>query len=108
MNQPVLINNQYILRVYASNAILFNRVDRYNYRILNQIETDILKCVDGERSLPEITSLLCKTYSIRNIEERKSEVHLLKRYLDNFFRQGILFYGTEQYSENECSIELSN
>ena len=107
MNQPVIINNQYVLHIYVSNSILFHREDRYNYRILNQIETDILKCVDGERSLPDIISMLCKIYSIRNVEERKSELQLLKRYLDNLFRQGILFYGSEQYEIKECSIELA-
>ena len=107
MNQPVFINNQYVLHIYESNAILFHRVERYNFRILNQIETDILKCVDGKRSLPEIINMLCRMYSIRNVEDRESEVQLLRRYLDNLFRQSILLFGSEQYDKKECSIEVT-
>ena len=92
MKQVVVRNEQYTLRIYKSNAILFNFSDKTDYRILNPIEKDILCNVDGKKELSELMHSLCTAYSINMMDGKGPEYQLLQKYFDFFFEQGILLY----------------
>lgn len=92
MKQPVVLNDEYILRVYANNAILFSKGKGRNDRILNRFEKEIIDCVDGEKNRNELIHALCKLYSIANMSELDSEYQVISRYVDSFLEEGILVY----------------
>lgn len=92
MKQVVVRNEQYSMRVYKSNAILFNYEDKADYRILNPIEKEILCNVDGEKELSELMRHLCSSYSIDMVDNERAEYKLLQRYFNYFFEHGILLY----------------
>lgn len=106
MSQPICLNRRYILRVYTRNAILFNQSDHYDYRILNQVEKDILTCVDGVKGMNELLQNLCIIYAIEKSDKERSNYQLLKRQIEQLMNQGVLIY--ENGADGEIDMRIEN